>query len=226
MMAKFYRKLDIEEEDIFVLLFLGGIILFIIQLWINKRDIKAKESKTKHEANETKLAVIIKYILDDEKVNMVRAASGFGLKYLMLVFEDYPGFCCDSCGPIFQVDIENKDKTEIQRCSLCGKELSLDEGKQINKFINFSALSVKKLGNLLVKCSEYRFGCNSVIQLKKLKEHLQFCPYVKVPCPQECGITIMRTDIPQHLNHFHSEPQGHSNTPLLPSCPPPPYPNF
>ncbi|XP_023222172.1 uncharacterized protein LOC111623717 [Centruroides sculpturatus] len=222
MSKTFYKSLDIEEEDVLIFTFAFGLFLSIIYIF-NKFTFDKDKSDKKCKTNDTKVETVIRYNFDDDGVDKIRNVSGLGLRILMFVFEDYPGFCCQSCGPIFHVDVEVKDKSEFLRCSLCSKDLRFEECEQVKKLVQISKLSSRKLGNLLVKCSKYTFGCNLNIPLKKLKEHLQHCPYIVIPCPQGCGSNVVKRELLNHLNN-HTGRGGYSNEPIIPSCPPPPYP--
>lgn len=52
---------------------------------------------------------------------------------------------------------------------------------------------------LHVRCPYQKHGCGNVLPLRDIPAHLGICNFLPVYCPKECGITVSRKDLVQHI---------------------------
>ena len=102
--------------------------------------------------------------------------------------------CCEQC---FCKDCLHLWKKKSNSCPTC-------------RSTDFSFMAMPritaKIDALKVHCPNKHHGCSKILALKDCKSHLSKdipdgCPYVKLPCPNDCGEqNIFRADIAEHCN--------------------------
>ncbi|BFZ15595.1 hypothetical protein BsWGS_18633 [Bradybaena similaris] len=57
----------------------------------------------------------------------------------------------------------------------------------------------REILNLSIRCPNSKVGCDKIIPLGKLQNHLEVCSFALVPCSLKCSCEIQRRDLDSHL---------------------------
>ncbi|KAH9518850.1 TNF receptor-associated factor 6-B [Bulinus truncatus] len=57
----------------------------------------------------------------------------------------------------------------------------------------------REILNFTIRCPNKKDGCEQVVTLGKLQNHLEICPQSLVPCPYKCASILHRCDLETHL---------------------------
>ena len=104
------------------------------------------------------------------------------------------GRCCESC---LQELLRTKGK---RKCPFCG-----DTTRQEFQHI-LDKPRTQKINEMMICCTNYTVGCETVFPLQALKRHLdqkndEGCGYIKVSCTIKCGRRFYRKDLQNHLEN-------------------------
>ncbi|CAG5135015.1 unnamed protein product [Candidula unifasciata] len=59
----------------------------------------------------------------------------------------------------------------------------------------------REILNFSIRCPNFKSGCDKIIPLGKLQNHLEECYFALVPCPLKCSREVPRCDLDSHLNN-------------------------
>ncbi|XP_059170943.1 TNF receptor-associated factor 6-like [Physella acuta] len=60
----------------------------------------------------------------------------------------------------------------------------------------------REILNFNIRCPNTKDGCQQIIPLGKLQNHLDVCPHSLMPCPNKCASILHRCDMEHHIAHF------------------------
>ena len=59
----------------------------------------------------------------------------------------------------------------------------------------------RKINDLQVYCSNWKYGCTTITSVNGLDDHLSECPYTTVKCSYKCGQALFRKDLTDHTKN-------------------------
>lgn len=86
----------------------------------------------------------------------------------------------------------NETMKGLQKCHVDGTPINIGEvvlEKEVDEIVR----------KLQVRCPYQKHGCGKVVSLGDITTHIGICNFIPVYCPKECGITISRKDLVQHI---------------------------